>query len=61
MVALLRHRRKVGLCDDAPLGRFLSVCADLCRGVKLKLGNWGWVCESEWYGGFGLWCWENWR
>lgn len=31
------------LCDDAPLGRFLSVCADLFRGVKLKLGNWlGW-------------------
>lgn len=39
------------------LGRFLSVCADLCRGVKLKFGNWGWVGESEWYGGFGLWSW----
>ena len=39
------------------LGRFLSVCADLCRGVELKFGNWGWVGEGEWYGGFG----ENWR
>jgi hypothetical protein len=45
------------LCDYASLGRFLSVSADLCWGVKFKFGNWGWVGESEWYGGFGLWCW----
>lgn len=53
-VGFAKECKKGRLCGVGLLGRFLSMCANLCRGVKSKLGNWDWAGESEWYGGFGF-------